>query len=138
MNKFSMTLIVVSLALSVGAAALAADVDTDAPRSRAEVIAERGAALAAGTIAAFTGEDSGAHYLSQQPWVSQRSRAAVIAELYQARHSGELAAMTGEDSGSAFLSRGGASAAVRYAGPSPGQDDGTSVRLAMAGVPAVG
>ena len=72
------------------------------------------------------------------PWVSQRSRAAVIAELYQARHSGELAAMTGEDSGSAFLSRGGASAAVRYAGPSPGQDDGTSVRLAMAGVPAVG
>ena len=136
MNKFSMTLIVVSLALSTGVAALAADAEQ--PRSRAEVIAERDAALAAGTIAAFTGEDSGAHYLSQQPWVSQRSRAAVIAELYQARHSGELAAMTGEDSGSAFLSRGGASAAVRYAGPSPGQDDGTSVRLAMAGVPAVG
>jgi hypothetical protein len=44
---------VISLALCAGAAALAAD--EDAPRSRAEVIAERDAAFAAGTIAVFSG-----------------------------------------------------------------------------------
>ena len=136
MNKFSISSIMVAVALGTGAAALAAD--ANASRSRAEVIAERDAAQAAGLIEAFNGEDSGAHHLSQQRWVPTRTRAAVIAELDKARRSGELMAMTGEDSGSDFLSRGAATAAVRYAGPSPGQDDSFATRMAMAGVAAVG
>ena len=99
MNRFASTSIVISLGMCSFGAVLASD-DTEVPRSRAEVIAERDAAAAAGLIAAMNGEDSGSVYLSQQRSVSTRGRAEVIAEMADARRSGEMAALVGEDSGS--------------------------------------
>lgn len=103
MNRFAKTSIVISLGMCTFGAVLAAD--TGAPRTRAEVIAERDAASAAGLITAMAGEDSGSFHFSQQRWVSTRSRAEVSAEAVSARRTGELDAMTGEDSGSAYLAR---------------------------------
>lgn len=138
MSKFSMSSIVVSLALCGGAAAMAAEADVEQPRSRAEVIAERDAALAAGTIATFTGEDSGDQYLSRQPWLPSRSRAEVVAEVMGALRSGLLAVMFGEDSGSGYLDHLPAQPATRFVGPTPAHDDESTVRLAQVGSHAKG
>ena len=77
-------------------AGASAQAQTDAPRSRAEVIAEVHAARAAGTLGAYAGEDSGSIHLSQQAGAS-RPRAEVVAELSNYRESGAMAAQVAED-----------------------------------------
>ncbi len=128
MNRLSMTTVAAAMALLAGGAALAAEVDEG--RTRAEVIAERDAAQAAGTIAALVGEDSGDHHLSQQRWIPSRSRAEVAAELSQSRRSGELAAMTGEDSGAHHLAQQTVQPQTHYVGPNHGAEDAMPVRQA--------
>lgn len=110
MSKF----IIALAAAVIGAAAsgLARAQEEDAPRSRAEVIAELDAARASGELAAMVGEDSGSMFLAALPFSSQRTRAQVQAEVIEARRSGELNAFAGEDSGLVYLAQGVAPAAA--------------------------
>ena len=89
--------IVIALGVATCGAALA--VEEEAPRTRAEVVAERNAALASGWVAAMMGEDSGSFHLARQPWVSTRTRAEVMAELKAARADGTLAELNSEAGG---------------------------------------
>ena len=130
MNRLSITSLAMTLALLASGPALAAD--EEKPLARTAVVAERDAAIAAGTIGIFVGEDSGDHHLGQQRWQSTRSRADVVADAIQARRNGELAAMNGEDGGSAYLAQQAAQPATRYVGPNHGADDVVPVSRAVA------
>jgi hypothetical protein len=91
-------------------AGASAQAQTDSPRSRAEVIAEVHAARAAGTLGAYSGEDSGSFHLSRQAGTS-RPRAEVVAELTAFRESGAMAAQVPEDQ--FFASQGSPSTLTR-------------------------
>lgn len=64
-----------------------------------------GSAQAQDAQAALHGEDGGAFYFSQQPWVSTLTRAEVIARMLAARESGETVALNSEDGGSFHMSQ---------------------------------
>ena len=115
---------IVAAVIALTAAAAQADDPTPDPyqgqlgtRIRAEVVAERDAAIRSGEIHAMTGEDSGSHLLEHKRPVIWLSRAQVRAEVLAAMREGVLDVMHGEDSGSTYLSRNDAvpSAAQRFA-----------------------
>lgn len=97
MKAYALKSIVIALGVATCGAALA--VDEEAPRTRAEVVAERNAALASGWMAAMNGEDAGSFHLSRQAWVSTRTRAEVVAELKAARKDGTLELASSEAGG---------------------------------------
>ena len=72
-------------------------------RTRAEVVAERDAAIRSGQIAVLHGEDSGSMAFARMAGTSQRTREQVRAEVLAARLDGTLDVLSGEDSGSFFL-----------------------------------
>lgn len=112
MNATSIS--VIAIVLSAAFTAARAESPTPDPylqmlgtRARAEVVAERDAAIARGDIVAMTGEDSGSVHLAQHAPVNLLTRAQVRAEVLAARAQGSLDAMSGEDSGSFYLAHHG-------------------------------
>ena len=108
MNAKSISII--AIVLSAAFTAARAESPTPDPylqtlgtRARAEVVAERDAAITRGDIVAMTGEDSGSAHLAQHVPVSLLTRAQVRAEVLAARAEGSIDALFGEDSGSFFL-----------------------------------
>lgn len=101
---------VIAIVLSAAFTAARAESPTPDPylqtlgtRARAEVVAERDAAITRGDIVAMTGEDSGSAHLAQHVPVSLLTRAQVRAEVLAARAEGSIDALFGEDSGSFFF-----------------------------------
>jgi hypothetical protein len=103
------TAAIAAIGAFAGTAARADDITPDpyqhmvSTRTRAEVIAERDAAIKSGEIAALHGEDSGSVHLARLAPAGTLTRAQVLAEVLAARRDGTLAAMSGEDSGSFHL-----------------------------------
>ena len=103
---------VIAIVLSAAFTAARAESPTPDPylqmlgtRARAEVVAERDAAITRGDIAAMTGEDSGSAQPALHAPASLLTRAHVRAEVLAARAQGSLDAMCGEDSGSFFIAQ---------------------------------
>lgn len=115
MNAFRTTIVAFAALAALGAFADAARADDITPdpyqhmvstRTRAEVVAERDAAVANGDIAAQQGEDSGSAHFARLVPPSLRTRAQVLAEVLAARRDGSHEAITGEDSGSFHFAAG--------------------------------
>lgn len=94
-----------------GAAGIACAAEASAPVTRADVRAELVAAHASGEYGVWNGEDSGSHWLSQQPFVSSLSRSQVAAEAAAARRANAMRETEGEGS-------------PLYAGPDAGERHG--------------
>lgn len=111
MNAFRKTLIAAAVLSAFAAAVRADDITPDPYRdmvttfTRAQVVAERDAARAAGELGALDGEDGGSFHLARIEAPSQLAREQVRAEVLAARADGSLDTMTGEDSGSFALAR---------------------------------
>ena len=131
MKTFAVTFIFLALNIGLCAAALAHEEAMSV--SRAQVIAERDAAIASGWIAAIGGEDSGSFFLSRQPWVSTVTRAQVAAEVRIARASAELSAMNAEGGQVGPAPRWpAAESALRYVGPNLGREPVSKAQVAQA------
>lgn len=126
MNKSAQMAMAIALAvgstLTIGTLGIAHATDSEAAKTRADVLAELIAARASGELAALAGEDSGSSFLSSRHGRSTRTRAQLIGELLVAQATGELGALVGEDSGSEFLRRLMPEHWTRYAGPDIGGD----------------
>jgi hypothetical protein len=120
MSKF--TILSAAAAITLAGIGLA-HADEEAPRSRAEVIAELDAARSSGELDALVAEDSGSAWLAQQVQPSSLTRQQVLADVKEAQQRGEMTALVGEDSGSVFLSMHGHSSGLLYAGPNIGPVD---------------
>ncbi len=70
--------------------------DTEAPRSRAEVVAELVAARSSGELGAMDGEDSGSFHLARQVQISTLTRAEVRAAMVASRRGVEAAVLHSE------------------------------------------
>lgn len=94
MNKIVNLTAATAMALAQLGAARADD--TEAPRSRAEVVAELAAARAGGALGVMDGEDSGSFHLARQAPVSTLTRAEVRAAVLAARQGAEASVLTSE------------------------------------------
>jgi hypothetical protein len=117
MNKF--TTLSAALAIALVAAGLA-QASEEAPRARAEVLAEREAARTSGELVALIGEDSGSAWFAQQAQPSRFTRQEVLADVRAAALRGDLHALIGEDSGSMFVALPATHGGLLYAGPNVG------------------
>ena len=110
MNAKRITFVATLLATALGGA-WADDITPDpythmvSTRTRAEVIAERNAAIADGSIALLSAEDGGATYLARHMPRSTLTRAEVRNQVLAARKEGVLEVFNSEDAGSFFLAR---------------------------------
>jgi hypothetical protein len=122
-KTFTTMTAIVTLLLTAFATTARADDPTPDPyqgtlgtRSRAEIVAERDAAIRQGHIAAMTGEDSGSVALAMARTDSRLTRSEVVADVLRLRRLGLLDAGYGEDSGSFAMARlGRGNAAALYA-----------------------
>lgn len=111
MNVIRYHLIAAAVLSAFTAAARADDITPDPYRdmvstlTRAEVVAARDAARAAGELRVLVGEDSGSFHLAKAAVPSGLTRAEVRAAVLVARAEGTLGALSGEDSGSFALAQ---------------------------------
>jgi hypothetical protein len=121
MNAIRYQLIAAAILSALAAAVQADDITPDPYRdmastlTRAEVVAARDAAPAAGELHVIHAEDSGSFHLAKAAVAGTLTRADVHAEVLVARRDGTLGALTGEDSGSFALARSVRAAPSTYA-----------------------